>query len=100
MVGRSATLARESRRMKKRERTNGLLAVEVFSAECYFQAKPKAKSVDIADFMAALAKTLHTQGYSSADIFLDNNPTHKNKMKTAFYEQLEVPITVRCASFP
>jgi len=45
-------------------------------------------------------KSLHAQGYTSADIFLDNNPTHKNKMKTDFYQKSDVPIAVRFHHFP
>ena len=32
--------------------------------------------------------------------FLDNNTTHKNKMKAAFREQLEVPLSLRLHHFP
>ncbi len=76
------------------------MSVELFSAECYFQTKRSAKSFEIADFMVDLAKTLATQGYTSADIFLDNNPTHKNKMKTNFHQKLNLPITIRFHHFP
>jgi len=50
--------------------------------------------------MIDLAKSLYAQGYTSADIFLDNNPTHKNKMKTDFYQKLNVPMTIRFHHFP
>ena len=50
--------------------------------------------------MVDLANSLFAQGYTSADIFIDNNTTHKNKMKTAFFNQLKVPITVRFHHFP
>jgi hypothetical protein len=72
----------------------------LFSAECYFQTEPKAKSFEIADCLVDLAKTLCAQGYTSADIFLDNNPTHKHKMKTDFYQMLDVPMTIRFHHFP
>ncbi len=50
--------------------------------------------------MIDLAKSLHSRGYTSADIFLDNNPTHKNKMKTDFFNKLDTPITIRFHHFP
>ena len=56
--------------------------------------------MDIADYLVDLANCLHASGYSSADIFLDNNPTHKNKMKTAFWNKLEIPISIRFHHFP
>lgn len=50
--------------------------------------------------MVDLVKSLDAQGFTSADIFLDNNPTHKNKMKTAFYQKTEAPVAVRFHHFP
>ena len=54
----------------------------------------------MADFMVDLAKSLPSQGDTSADIFLDNNPTPKNKRKTDCLNPLDVPMTVRFHHFP
>ena len=54
----------------------------------------------MADLMVDLAKSLPSPGYTSADIFLDNTPTPKNKMKTDCLNQLDVPLTVRFHHFP
>lgn len=50
--------------------------------------------------MVDLCRLLFIQGYTSADLLMDNNPTHKNKMKVEFYSKLDVPMKVRFHHFP
>ncbi len=49
-------------RREKRERSNGLLAVELFSGECFFQARKEAKTEQVAAYFSALAAHLRAQG--------------------------------------
>jgi len=56
--------------MKKRQPTNGRLAVELFSGECFFQARQQAKTEQVADYFSALATDLQYQGYEKAPFFL------------------------------
>jgi DDE superfamily endonuclease len=81
MVGQRKTRAQRSKRMKKNSRTNGLLAINLSSAEFFFQAKPQAKSEHIAAYFANPIAYHHQHGARSMDIFLDRNTTHKEKMK-------------------
>lgn len=73
-------------RRKKIERFNGLLGIELFGAEFFFQAAKKAKSEHIAQYFAAVVEELQLKGYARVDIFLDRNATHKTKMQTIFRE--------------
>lgn len=70
--------------MKKRERTNGLLAVELFSGECHFQANKTAKSQQVAEYLAELATYYRAGGFERLQIFLDRSTTHLAKMQNAF----------------
>jgi DDE superfamily endonuclease len=83
---------------KKSERTNGLLAVELFSGDCVFQATKIARSEEIAQYFADLARNYEERGLEKIDIFLDRNPTHKAKMQSLFAsltEDLTIKTTFR-----
>lgn len=71
-----------SNEKKKRHKVNGLLSVDAISGEEYLQLKSKAKSEDIASYFISLFDDLLSQGYSQITIILDNNSTHKDKMKS------------------
>ena len=51
------------------------------SGKEYLQLKSKAKSEDIASYFGLLCDDLSSQGYCKVTIILDNNSTHKDKMK-------------------
>jgi transposase len=67
---------------RKRHKVNGLLSVDAISGEEYLQLKSKAKSEDIASYFGLLCDDLSNQGYGKVTIILDNNSTHKDKMKS------------------
>lgn len=62
------------------------MGIELFSAEFFFQASKKAKSEHIAQYFAYVVEELNLKGFNKVEIFLDRNPTHKNKMQTIFKE--------------
>jgi transposase len=51
------------------------------TADCYFQANKVAKTPQIAQYFADLATICTQKGIKRMEVFLDQNPTHKNKMK-------------------
>lgn len=59
-----------------------MLSVDAISGQEYLQLKSKAKSEDIASYFCMLCDDLLNQGYRKVIIILDNNSTHKNKMKS------------------
>jgi transposase len=71
-----------------------LLAVELFSGECFFQAQQEAKSEQVAAYLLDMATHLQQQGYRKAHVFIDNNPTHQQKMLTLFQQQ-SAPLTIQ-----
>ena len=72
---------RSSNEKRKRHKVNGLLSVGALTGEEYLQLKSKAKSEDIASYLGLLCDDLSIQGYRQVTIILDNNLTHKDKMK-------------------
>ena len=71
-----------SNEKKKRHKVNGLLSIDAISGEEHLQLKSKAKSEDIASYFGLLCDDLSNQGYRKVTIILDNNSTHKDKMKS------------------
>jgi DDE superfamily endonuclease len=67
-------------------RFNGLLAIELFTAESFFQASKEAKSENIAQYFADLVGHFQETGFHHVHIFLDRNSTHKAKMQNIFAE--------------
>jgi len=61
-----------------------LLAIELFSADCFFQASKRAKSEEIAQYFADLATAYQAKGFEKLEVFLDRNSTHKAKMQNLF----------------
>lgn len=70
-----------SNEKRKRHKVNGLLSVDACTGEEYLQLKSKAKSEDLASYFGLLCDDLSSQGYRQVTIILDNNSTHKDKMK-------------------
>ena len=66
---------------KKRERLNGLLAVDAITGQEYIKLIPQAKAEDVADYFYDLCLKTKAEGFNILTTGLDNNSTHKNKMK-------------------
>lgn len=73
---------------KKRNKVNGLLCVDAVNGEEYLSLKPKAKSEDVANYLADLCSDCVNQGVTKLSIILDNNSTHKQKMRTQLRNRL------------
>jgi len=73
---------------------NGLLAINLLRAACFFSTVDRANAKAVAAYMAELAQDLQAQGYSRVTLFLDRNPTHLQAMQAA-YEQLRAPLVLR-----
>lgn len=74
---------------KDRKRLNGLLGVNAHTGEEYLQTKPRAKSEDVADYLADYSQRAVERGITKVVIILDNNPTHKKKMRGILTERLQ-----------
>lgn len=64
-----------------RNKVNGLLAVDVKTGKEYLRLTSRAKSEDIANYFLSLVWECIQQGKTEILIILDNNSTHKKKMK-------------------
>jgi transposase len=73
---------------RKRNKVNGLLCVDAVSGEEYLSLKPKAKTEDVASYLAALCSDCVNLGITKLSIILDNNSTHKQKMRTQLRTRL------------
>ncbi len=51
------------------------------SGQEYLILNPHSKTEDVTSYMALLCDDLVQEGYDQLSIFLDNNSTHKDKMK-------------------
>jgi DDE superfamily endonuclease len=72
-----------------RDRLNGLLAVEVTTGREYLKLTKQAKTEDIVEYFYELVTDSSKQGYTQIWIILDNNPTHKGKMKRLLRQRLQ-----------
>lgn len=83
--------------MKKNERINAFLAIEVQSTECFFQTHKEMKSDSVALSIHQTAKELQNNGFQKAIFYIDQNPTHKNLMKynLALLDKLQIEICIR-----
>lgn len=73
---------------RKRNKVNGLLCVDAVNGEEYLSLKPKAKSEDVTSYLADLCSDCVNQGITKLSIILDNNSTHKQKMRTQLRNRL------------
>lgn len=73
---------------------NGLLAIDLFSAECFFAAEAKADALVVARYVFELATDLQTRGYGKVCLYLDRNPTHLKRMQTE-YARLSAGLTIQ-----
>jgi DDE superfamily endonuclease len=74
----------------KREKINGLLAIELITAKEYLKLEPVAKTLEIAQYIVSLTldQLKDNPQLQTINIFLDNNPTHKTKFRTLITEKI------------
>jgi DDE superfamily endonuclease len=77
-----------SNEKRKRNKVNGLLAVDAVSGEVYLQLHPNSKAEDVAKYLADLCEDAYKDDIEKLMITLDNNSTHKEKMKRLLKEYL------------
>jgi hypothetical protein len=71
-----------------RNKVNGLLCVDAVTGEEYLKLKSQAKTEDISSYFAELCRDCVQQGFSKVSVILDNNTTHKKKMRNLLDAQL------------
>lgn len=73
---------------KKREKLNGLLAVDASSGEEFLRLVPIAKTEDLALYFGELCKECIQARIKHLTIILDNNSTHKDKLRRYLWAEL------------
>jgi hypothetical protein len=73
---------------RRRNKVNGLLAVDVETGEEYLKLKERAKTEDISSYFAEFCWDCVQQGITKLSVILDNNTTHKQKMRNLLETQL------------
>ena len=78
-----------SNEKRKRNKVNGMISVDAVTGEIFLQLQPKSKTEDVAQYLADLCKDACRKNINKLSIVLDNNPTHKLKMKNLLSEYLQ-----------
>lgn len=65
---------------------NAFLGIDIFNGSCFFTSDKQSDSAIVAQYFADMAEKYEATGTTRLAIFLDNNPTHKEKMQTLFRE--------------
>lgn len=78
-----------SNEKKRRNKLNGMIAVDAFTGKEYLKLKEKSKTEDVSDYFAQLSQDCVKEGSNKLTIILDNNSTHKDKMKSQVKKHLE-----------
>jgi DDE superfamily endonuclease len=73
---------------RKREKLNGLLAVEAVSGAEFLRLVPIAKTEDVALYFGELCKECIQERIKHLTIILDNNSTHKDKLRRYLWAEL------------
>ena len=73
---------------KKREKLNGLLAVDAVSGEEFLRLSTVARTEDLALYFGELCQDCLAQSIKKLTIILDNNSTHKNKLRRHLRSEL------------
>jgi len=73
---------------KKREKLNGLLAVDTSSGEEFLRLVAIAKTEDLALYFGELCKECIQARIKHLTIILDNNSTHKDKLRRYLWAEL------------
>ena len=78
-----------SNEKRKRNKVNGMISVDALSGEIYLQLQAKSKTEDVARYLADLCQEAYREDIEKLIIALDNNSTHKEKMKKLLSEYLQ-----------
>lgn len=78
-----------SNEKRKRNKVNGMLSVDAVTGEIYLQLKPNSKTEDVAKYLIDLCKDAYKDNIGKLMIALDNNSTHRAKMKKQLREHLQ-----------
>lgn len=78
-----------SNEQRKRNKVNGMLSVDAVSGEIYLQLQAHSKTEDVVRYLVDLCQDAHREKVERLFIALDNNPTHKAKMKNLLRVELE-----------
>ncbi len=70
-----------SNESQKRARINGFLAIGAETGKEYLTFSKESNAEAVGDFFYELALTINAEGFSGMQITLDNNSTHKDKMR-------------------
>lgn len=81
----------------KRERINGFLAVDADTGKEYLTFSESSKTDAVADFLRHVAQQVNAEGFSGMCVTLDNNSTHKDKMR--YYLWLKLRATPGLENF-
>lgn len=58
-----------------------MIAVDALTGKEYLKLKEKSKTEDVSSYFAQLSQDCLQEGFNKLTVILDNNSTHKNKMK-------------------
>lgn len=78
-----------SNEKRKRNKVNGMLSVNAVSGEIYLQLQAHSKTEDVVQYLVDLCQDAQRDNVEKLFIALDNNPTHKAKMKNLLRVALE-----------
>ena len=70
-----------------------MISVDAFTGKEYLKLKEKSKTEDVSEYFLQLCQDCIKQGFNKLTVILDNNSTHKNKMKsqvTAHLNRLKI----------
>jgi transposase len=73
----------------KRNRANGLLAIDIDTGKEYLWLSSHAQSDDVARYMAHLTLEMSREKVEKLEIVLDNNTTHRQKMQRLFIQEVK-----------
>ena len=66
-----------------------MISVDALTGEIYLQLSPKSKTEDVAKYLVELCEDARKENVEKLFIVLDNNSTHKEKMKRLLTENLK-----------
>lgn len=90
---------------KKREKLNGLLAVDAVTGTEFLRLSPSGKTEDIVLYFSELCQDCLRENITHLTIILDNNSTHKYKLRRylraeLFTAEIENQITIEFIYLP
>ena len=66
----------------RRNKLNRMISVDAFTGLEYLKLKEKSKTENVSDYFLQLCQDCLREGFDKLTIILDNNSTHKKKMKS------------------